>query len=216
VGGNNTIETDVRIIAATNQELEPMVANGRFRPDLYYRLNVFSIRLPPLRERMADLPLLVDHFLHLFCRELEKTPCKAAPEALELLMRYSWPGNIRELQSVLKRAVLELSGPVLVPEYLPADLLTRGSRAPSFEDFVDERLLANSTALYAEAVAFMERVVLTKVLRHTSGNQSQAAKILNITRGTLRSKIRELGITIQQAVNVEAGALSPPPLTPAV
>jgi two-component system nitrogen regulation response regulator GlnG len=165
VGGNATIETDVRIIAATNRDLERMVVNGQFRADLYYRLNVFSIRLPPLRERMGDMPLLVDYFLGLFCRELEKTPCKASPEALELLMRYAWPGNVRELQSVLKRAVLELSGPALVPEYLPADLLTKGSRTPALEVFIDERLQSGSTALHAEALAFMERIVVTRVLR---------------------------------------------------
>ena len=105
---------------------------------------------------------------------------------------------------------------MLTPDGLPADLFATGKPRVGLEYFVDERLQAGSTALHAEAMAFMERVVLTKVLRHTGGNQSQAAKILNITRGTLRSKIRELGITIQQAVNVEAGTPSPPPLSPAI
>ncbi len=205
VGGNNTIETDVRIIAATNRDLEQMVAEGQFRADLYYRLNIFTVQLPALRERPMDIPLLVDHFLGLYCRELGKPLCKVSPQALELLIRYSWPGNVRELQSVLKRAVLQASGPVLLPEYLPSDLTNKGTRPLALEAFIDERLRLGSTTLHAEALAFMERIVLTKVLRHTNGNQSQAAKILNITRGTLRSKIRDLGISIRQAVNVDAG-----------
>jgi two-component system nitrogen regulation response regulator GlnG len=105
---------------------------------------------------------------------------------------------------VLKRAVLQLSGPVLTPDVLPVDLPGKTSPAIGLDDFIDERLQAASTDLHAEALAFMERVMLTKVLKHTDGNQSQAAKILNITRGTLRSKIRELGITIHQAVQIEA------------
>ncbi|MEN6457921.1 MAG: sigma-54 dependent transcriptional regulator [Thermoguttaceae bacterium] len=207
VGGNKTVETDVRIIAATNRNLEQMVGSGQFRADLYYRLNVFNIQLPPLRERAADIPLLVEHLLRTYCRELDRSPCKASPETLEMLTHYAWPGNVRELQSVLKRAVLRVSGPVLMPEYLPSDLLNRGSRVVGFDDFIDERLRDGSVSLHAEALAFIERVMLTKVLNHTGGNQSKAAKILNITRGTLRSKIRELGITIHQAVQVEAGDL---------
>ncbi|MCE5266371.1 MAG: sigma-54 dependent transcriptional regulator [Planctomycetaceae bacterium] len=209
VGGNKTVETDVRIIAATNRNLEQMVSSGQFRADLYYRLNVFNIQLPPLRERVADIPLLVEHFLRTYCRELDRSPCTASPETLELLSRYSWPGNVRELQSVLKRAVLRVSGPVLMPEYLPGDLVTRGNHVMGFDDFIDERLRAGSTTLHAEALAFIERAMLTKVLKHTGGNQSQAAKILNITRGTLRSKIRELGIMIHQAVQVEAADSEP-------
>ncbi len=215
VGGNKTIATDVRTVAATNRNLEQMVAAGQFRADLYYRLNVFSIQLPPLRERTGDIRLLVEHFLALFCRELDRSPCQASPEALDALMRYAWPGNVRELQSVLKRAVLQLGGPVLTLESLPVELLARAAVAPALDIFIDERLQAGSTGLYAEAAAFMDRLLLTKVLRHTGGNQSQAAKILDITRGTLRSKIRELGITIHQAVDVEARLGQPPPGIPA-
>ncbi len=205
VGGNATIETDVRIIAATNRDLDAMVANGHFRADLYYRLNVFSIQVPPLRDRAVDLPLLVDHFLDVFCRELGKPLCKVSPEAMGLLAHYPWPGNVRELQSVLKRAVLQASLPVLFPDDLPADLKSKPCCAVDFESYVNGRLHAGSTALHAEALDYMERVVLTRVLRHTAGNQSRAAHILNITRGTLRNRIRQLGINIHQAVNVEAG-----------
>jgi two-component system nitrogen regulation response regulator GlnG len=124
---------------------------------------------------------------------------------LEVLRHYSWPGNVRELQSVLKRAALQVSGPVLTAEGLPVEMLHKDSRGLALDDFIDARLQAGSTSLYAEATAFMERVVLARVLKNTGGNQSQAAKILNITRGTLRSKIRELGIAIRQAVEVDAG-----------
>ncbi len=204
VGGNNTIETDVRIIAATNRDLEKMVAAGQFRADLYYRLNVFSVNLPALRERTSDIPLLVDYFLGTFCRELGKATCRVSVEAMDLLMRYSWPGNIRELQSVLKRAVLQSSGPVIAPEDLPLDLNKR-SHTLGLETFIEDRLRAGSRALYTEAVTFTERILLTHVLRQTGGNQSKAAKVLCITRGTLRTKIRELGITIKQAVDVDSG-----------
>jgi DNA-binding NtrC family response regulator len=215
VGGNKTVETDVRIIAATNRDLEQMVAAGQFRADLYYRLNVFTIQLPPLRERRTDLPILIDHFLRMFCRELDKSPCKISPQALDVLTQYCWPGNIRELQSVLKRAVLQVSGPVLMPEHLAVDLSNKKSPVRGLDEFIDERLRAGSTALHAETLAFMERAMLAKVLRHTGGNQSQAAKILNITRGTLRTKIRELGIAIHQAVQVEAGELDSPHISSA-
>ncbi len=204
VGGNKTVETDVRIIAATNRNLEEMVASGQFRADLYYRLNIFSVALPPLRERRSDIPLLVDYFLSLFCRELDRSPCKASAETLEMLLRHSWPGNVRQLQSVLKRAVLQASGPVLLPECFPSDLLSRKRRRWAW--------MTSSTSVFrpARPLCMPRRwpswnaALLAKVLKHAGGNQSQAAKILNITRGTLRSKIRELGITIHQAVEIDA------------
>src|SRR5262249_40595076 len=113
VGGNETIWTDVRLIAATHRDLKMESEGGRFRPDLYYRLNVFAIHLPPLRERGDDLPMLVQHYLRRFSRELGRQVREIAREALERLRGYSWPGNIRELQSVLKQALLQASGAVL-------------------------------------------------------------------------------------------------------
>jgi two-component system nitrogen regulation response regulator GlnG len=206
VGGNETIQTDVRLIAATNRPLEEMVAREQFRGDLYYRLNVFTIHLPPLRERTEDLPDLVKHFLQRFSRELGREVHTASPEALAVLQRYPWPGNIRELQSVLKQALLHATGPVLVPAFLPASV--QGGTAPKpaaapepdWERHVVERIQAGSLDLYAETLALMERQLLTAVLRHTQGNQLQAAKILGITRGSLRTKIRALGITIERSV----------------
>ena len=120
VGGNESIRTDVRIIAATNRDLEKLTAAGDFRADLFYRLSVFMIRLPPLRERPGDLPLLVEHFVRRFSRELGKDVAQVTPEVLETLCRYPWPGNLRELQSVLKQAILRTTGPVLLPDFLPA------------------------------------------------------------------------------------------------
>jgi two-component system nitrogen regulation response regulator GlnG len=123
VGGNETIKTDVRIIAATNCELGKLIEEGRFRQDLYYRLNVYSIRLPPLRERPGDLPFLVQHFVRRFSRELGKEVNRVTREALRLLQCYSWPGNVRELQSVLKQAMLHATGTVVAPSCIPAPVL---------------------------------------------------------------------------------------------
>jgi two-component system nitrogen regulation response regulator GlnG len=210
VGGNETIQANVRLIAATNRDLEALVSAGRFRGDLYYRLSVFTIRLPPLRERGEDLPLLIDHFVKTFSRELDKDVHAVSPEAVEILRNYAWPGNVRELQSVLKQALLHATGPVLVPEFLPASVRRNGGDPPApgpalpdWDRFVGERLEAGSNDLYAESLALMERRLLTAVLRHTGGNQLQAAKILGITRGSLRNKIRALGITIARSVLTE-------------
>ncbi len=224
VGGNETISTDVRIIAATNRDLEAMTNKGEFRPDLYYRLNGFSIKLPPLRERTEDIVVLLEHFLHRFSRELGKEVVDVSPEALEMLMHYRWPGNVREFQSVLKQAILQAIGPVLVPEFLPAvvrDGAMNGNGEPhsqpgevaALENFIDSRIQAHSTDLYAEMLAYVERIVLTRVLRHTGANQSTAAKLLGITRGSLRNKIRTLGIRIDQVVNVSERSDAKPPRT---
>src|SRR4051812_9802505 len=126
VGGNETIKTDVRIIAATNNDLESMTAAGPFRPDLYYRLNGFTIKVPPLRERGDDLLLLIEAFLSRYSQELGKSLQRVSPEALKILVEYSWPGNVRELQSMLRKALLNMTGSVLVPEFLPDEV-----RSPS-------------------------------------------------------------------------------------
>ena len=228
VGGNQTIETDVRIIAATNRPLERMVEDGRFRGDLFYRLNVFTVPIPPLRDRGDDVLILVEYFLKRFKRELGRTKLEGiAPEAVDLLGRYHWPGNVRELQSVVRKAILHSTGPVIVPKDLPAEV--RGEESPlgrlagppprtaehgaeepehdgdagresDLAPFLEERLSAKSEDVYAEAVELMERYVVTRVLEQTDGNQSQAARILGITRGSLRNKIRTLGIQISQVV----------------
>ncbi|TMQ34619.1 MAG: sigma-54-dependent Fis family transcriptional regulator [Planctomycetota bacterium] len=218
VGGNETLQSDVRVLAASNQDLEALVAAGRFRQDLYYRLSVFTIRLPGLRERGDDLLLLVKHYLRRFNRELGKDVQQIAPEAMALLRDYPWPGNIRELQSVLKQALLLAAGPILVPDFLPASLRKGGAdrqaaalasqpQADALDGFaafaphVEARLKEGAENLYEEMLRRMERLLLTRVLQHTGGNQLQAAKILGITRGSLRTKIRDLGITIARTIS---------------
>ncbi len=202
VGGNETIRTDVRIIAATHRDLKAWTAQGRFRPDLYYRLGVFAVHLPPLRERGDDLPLLVRHYLHRFSRELGREVRHVAPEALQRLRAHSWPGNVRELQSVLKQALLQATGAVLLPSFLPEGLGSRGEAAAppttaaeaGAETFVvRHRLASDVRELYAEAHRQLDRLLLPQVLAHTHGNQQQAALVLGIARQTLRVKLRELG-----------------------
>ncbi len=213
VGGNQTIETDVRIITATNRNLDEMTEAGTFRPDLFYRLNGFTIHLPPLRERGEDIPLLIDSLLSRYARELGKEVTHIAPEAMKLLLDHSWPGNIRELQGVLRKGLLHARGTILMPEFLPEEV--KGGRPKPkrqvVEDdysprdlagFLEERLQSGSTDLYAESLEFMERYVVTRVLRMTSGNQSKAAELLGITRGSLRNKIHSLGIAIDQVVHL--------------
>jgi two-component system nitrogen regulation response regulator GlnG len=212
LGGNETIHTDVRVLAATNSNLGEAVAAGRFRLDLFYRLSVFTIHLPPLRERGGDLQLLIGHYLRRFNRELGKDVQGLSPEALAILHHHPWPGNVRELQSVLKQALLQAAGPVLLPDFLPASVMGASSAAITPEEipaetrldqFIEERLQAGSQELYAEALERLESLLLTRVLRHTSGNQLQAAKILGITRGSLRTKIRDLGIRIHRTISSE-------------
>jgi two-component system nitrogen regulation response regulator GlnG len=217
VGGNETIKTDVRIIVATNRDLEAMIAESTFRPDLYYRLNGFTIKVPPLRERGEDLLLLIEAFLSRYSQELNKPLQRVSPEALKLLVEYQWPGNVRELQSMLRKALLNLTGPVLVPEFLPEEVRTGTGAAPvpggaqaggdglpsDLAGLIKSRLSSGSENLYAEALEFMERYVVTRVLQSTAGNQSKAAKILGITRGSLRNKTHSLGIRIGQVVSTE-------------
>jgi two-component system nitrogen regulation response regulator GlnG len=208
LGGNETIRTDVRLLAATNRDLEALVGRGSFRQDLYYRLSVFQIQLPPLRERGDDLVLLVQHYLRRFSRELGKEVQAAAPDALEMLRHYHWPGNVRELQSVLKQALLQATGNILATDFLPVSLLTKSNHGdvPAAEEpttlaqFIDDRLAAGTEDLYEQTLRRMERLLLGRVLQHTGGNQLQAAKLLGITRGSLRNKLRELGITIARTV----------------
>src|SRR5262245_48780339 len=206
VGGQETIETDVRLIAATNCNLEQLVEAGRFRKDLYYRLNVYTIRLTALRERTEDLPLLVEHFVRQYTRELGKEIQEVAPPAMDLLCRYSWPGNVRELQSVLKQAILHATCPILLPEFLPAfvgqaeksaepaDLL----KSSDFETMLETRLKNGSKNLYADWQSLTDGFLIARVLRHTEGNISQASRILGLDRGTLRQKIKMIGISLTE------------------
>jgi two-component system nitrogen regulation response regulator GlnG len=213
VGGNETIRTDVRLIAATHRDLKAWAAEGKFRQDLYYRLSVFTIALPALRERGDDLPMLVQHYVRRFGRELGREVQEITPQALEVLRRYHWPGNVRELQGVLKQALLQASGTVLIPAFLPESLgATPGqdAQAPGTEDdfsfaaFILRRLQEGTKTLSAEAHQHLDRLLLPLALRHTKGNQVQAARLLGISRQTLRAKTRELGLSIGDSPEADA------------
>ncbi len=225
VGGNQTIQTNVRLIAATNKNLEKLVGEGKFREDLYYRLSVFAIRLPPLRERADDLPLLVEYFLRRYAREMEKNVNGLAPETLDLLKRYSWPGNIRELQSVIQHAILMASGSVLVPGFLPeslhAEAAARSTPAAialtdfhDLDQFIDESLERGTGDVYSRWLNATELHLFQRILGHTQGNLSQAAKILGINRTTLRTKIAALGLDAEErkTPRTESNSLRSPPL----
>jgi two-component system nitrogen regulation response regulator GlnG len=214
VGGHETISVDVRLISATNRDLDQMIADDEFRLDLYHRLNGFEIQLPALREREGDLELLVDHFLKRFNRQLNKKITSVSPEALSLMKSYTWPGNIRELQTAIRRAMLMATGPTIVPETLPVEVRENLPIAPAspaangggdpgvdLGRFVDRLVSQGSENLYQESLQMMERYLIARVLRETHGNQSQAARRLGITRGSLRNKMRDLGIQIEQVVD---------------
>jgi DNA-binding NtrC family response regulator len=212
VGGNQTISTDVRVIAATNRDLEKMVADGEFRSDLYYRLSGFTIQLTPLRERPEDLVPLLENYLAMFSKELGKDVHGFSPEAMDVYLSYAWPGNVRELQNVLKQTLLRSAGHVVIPDFIPERIRSPQSDAggesgdaagTDLKQFVDERLAVDSNDLYAEALEFMERYVVTRVLRVCEGNQSKASRMLGITRGCLRSKVRALKVSIDTHVQVE-------------
>jgi two-component system nitrogen regulation response regulator GlnG len=215
VGGNETVRTDVRLIAATHRDLKAWSDEGKFRPDLYYRLGVFTIHLPPLRERGDDLPLLVRHFLRRFSRELGREVREVAPQALERLRNYSWPGNVRELQSVLKQALLQAHGPTLLPAFLPAlpeeasgpQAASPSAGDPNLEAFIRLRVASGEGDLYADTHREVDRLLLTGVLEETGGNQLQAARRLGISRDTLRRRLIELGLQFTR--RLEAGGDDP-------
>ncbi|MGB7323384.1 MAG: sigma-54 dependent transcriptional regulator [Rubripirellula sp.] len=201
VGGNTPIKVDARIIAATNHNLQQLVSEGLFRSDLYFRLSVVTIQLPPLREREDDLRVLSEYFLRKHSNEFGKDIRSLAPDTLELLHQYHWPGNVRELESVMKQSLLTARGNILLPEFVPPLSDQSNNLASSkigneylTESFIAERLESGSENLHAEAIAKVEHQLFRQVLQNTAGNQLKAAKILGISRVTLRSKLKSLGI----------------------
>ena len=219
MGGNETIRTDVRLIAATNADLDRAVQEGRFRGDLHFRLKVFTISLPPLRERGDDIELLLQHYLPRYSRELGRDVPSLKPETLNLLKRYSWPGNVRELQSTVKQMLLNSRDSTFGPAVLPGEILLETQALPlpaecdhmsaAWEHFVNERLAAGSENIYSEAVELMEREIIPRILKHTGGNQLQSARLLGIARNSLRSRIRSLRIQIGRSVDWETAEDSP-------
>ncbi|MCC9602118.1 sigma-54 dependent transcriptional regulator [Stieleria sp. JC731] len=201
VGSNDPIKVDVRIIAATNHNLKQLVSEGLFRSDLFFRLSVITIELPPLRNRDGDLPVLAEYFLRKYSRDFGKEIRSVSSEALEHLEQYHWPGNVRELESVIKQSLLSARGHVLLPEFLPslvvgqtADPNENSASCVLSDGFLDERLQDGATNLYDEAIKLAEHQIIRRTLSFTSGNQLKAATILGISRVTLRSKLKSLNI----------------------
>ncbi len=188
IGGTTDITVDVRIIAATNRDLEQAIEQKAFREDLYYRLSILPIIIPPLRDRMEDVPVLAEHFLNEFNREFHRKPKRFSPEALKKLSSYSWPGNVRELRNVIERAMLLGSGETILPDDI---LLGRHvlSPRPHRTDYI-VRLPDQGCVL-----ADIERDLIRQALERTAGVQTQAAKLLGITRDQIRYKMEKYGIS---------------------
>ncbi len=211
VGGNETISTNVRIIAATHRDLKALAAEGKFRADLYYRLGVFTIHLPPLRDRGDDLVTLVNMFVHRFSQEFGRKIKEVAPDTMSRLREYSWPGNIRELQGVLKQAIICSTGEILLPSFLPEfDLPAQPPESNKsdrelvdYTEYLRQQLQSGSNDVYEEMHKYLDRHILSDVLEHTRGNQALAAKILGIARQTLRVRLRELNIQVVRSVETE-------------
>jgi nitrogen regulation protein NR(I) len=209
LGSNETIQTDVRVIAATNQNLEALVAAGRLRQDLYYRLKGFTIQLPPLRDRREDIPLLVDHFIKHFSPGLGKKVVSASSDTIHALESYDWPGNIRELQSVIKVALVRAPGETLTMDCLPSNFLQESSAAVrppqtdsegvlNLPQLINHLIQAGEPEIYRKISLAVDRVIMDVVLRHTKGNQVQASELLGVSRTTLRAKLRTLGLAVEK------------------
>jgi two-component system nitrogen regulation response regulator GlnG len=217
VGGNETVRTDVRVVAATNQNLSALAAAGKFRQDLFYRLNSFTITLPPLRERTGDVGLLVNYFLAVANRKLEKNVRAIDSAALSALEAYQWPGNVRELENAIRYAVVQAVGEVLTLDSLPA--VVRGGAAPQsagaagldVRTLVADLLRAGNTDIYRQITLAVDRVVLAAVLDHAHGNQKQASDLLGISRTTLRAKLQSLGLGVEKQVRPSEGPPIPEP-----
>ncbi len=191
LGGVDTVKADVRIIAATNADLEAMVERSAFREDLFYRLNVISVQLPALRERTEDIPLLAHHFLQHYAKENEKPIRELSPAAMELLMDYHWPGNVRELENAIERAVVLSSG-----ETLGVELLPRTVRQPSSQPFPQPTEGTNGFA-FKDAISSYERQLIVRALQHAGGVQKKAAELLQLKPTTLHEMMKRLNISAE-------------------
>ena len=190
LGGVHEIQVDVRIVAATNVDLRQLVREGRFREDLFYRLNVITVDLPPLRQRKEDIPLLVEFFLRKYSQENERPLRRVTAEALRPLVNYSWPGNVRELENVIERAVVLSSTPEIGPDLLPDNIAGRGSPIPIIESRVDASLF--------DVMEECERQIILDVLEKCGWNQTETAERFHIPLSTLNQKIKRLNIEIKK------------------
>jgi two-component system nitrogen regulation response regulator GlnG len=208
-GGSTTIQVDTRIVAATNQELKEKVQKKEFREDLYYRLNVVPLDLPPLRDRREDIPALIDHFLTRACDEYGTTASGLTKEAMDLLCNYEWPGNIRELENIIQRAALLSPDALLNVADFPSLIMGHANdgKNASLEGLINQKLqsslsqidLQDMNNLYEMVLHQMERPLINIVLEKTRGNQVKAAEVLGINRNTLRKKIQTLNITAKRS-----------------
>ena len=209
VGGNQPIHVDVRVIAATNKPLEAAVAAKQFREDLFYRLNVVRIHIPPLRDRRDDIPLLVNYFIEKMARELQRAPKSVATSVIKTLEKYHWPGNVRELENAIRRAHVMAKSDAILTSDLPPEISGAGSSgvpAPSAGDIVGEATATDAAALARQLfqwakrdpklkiIPAVERELVIQALKETNNNQVHAAKMLGITRATLRKRIDKFGI----------------------
>src|SRR5438067_2879581 len=190
LGGVHEIQVDVRIIAATNVDLKQLVREGKFREDLFYRLNVITIDLPPLRQRKEDIPLLVEFFLRRYSQENDRPLRRVSPEALRPLVSYSWPGNVRELENAIERAVVLSSSPEIGPDLLPDTVVGRGSPIPIIESRGDASLF--------DVMEECERHIILDMLEKCGWNQTETAERFHIPLSTLNQKIKRLSIEIKK------------------
>ncbi len=203
VGGHETLVSNARVLAATNRNLEQLVAEGRFRGDLYYRLNVVTITIPPLRERKEDIPLLVNHFISKYSRKYGKVVQGVSQEVMKIFMDYDWPGNVRELENTIARGVIITSAPLILEEHLPPALIkwyknkennnTEKEKETKIKDPDGGNLIP-----LPEAIAKLEREMIIKALKKSNGNKTKAAKLLGISRKSLFNKIRDYKINTEE------------------
>ncbi|MFO0883973.1 MAG: sigma-54 dependent transcriptional regulator [Pirellulales bacterium] len=217
VGGNESLRANVRIISATNQNLETMIEQGKFRLDLYYRLRGVTVSLPPLRERREDIPELAHYFLFRFNRELGTNVISISEEAIQRLQEYAWPGNIREFQIAIREGLIRSAGSHFLPEFLPEEVLREpAAETPSLPDSharesswdtlaqqMQSEISAGQAGVYRRALEHFDRILVTTALGQTGGNQAAAAELLGLSRPTLRAKIR--------GFQVSTKALAPAP-----
>lgn len=187
VGGANTIKVDVRVISATNKNIEDLIKEGKFREDLFYRLNVVNIQLPPLRERKEDISILISEFLKKYLKETDKTNLEFSKEALDLLMKYNYPGNIRELENIVHHSIVLSRNEIISTEDLPIGIKTPGSEKDLDSCFEEGTSLTDKVEL-------LERTLITSALKKTSGNQTAAAKLLGISERNLRYRLEKWGV----------------------
>jgi DNA-binding NtrC family response regulator len=199
LGSNKTIKVDVRVISATNKNLENAIAAKEFREDLYYRLKVITITLPPLRMHAEDIPLLTNYFLSRHCQEMKIPQVTVPPESMELLLQHQWPGNVRELENMLKRALLLSKGNVITPDLLQSEILTSkapeaGETASAFAKWIPDNLEDYEGRLFKHVIEQVEKELIVKAMEQMHGNQVKTAKLLGISRAMLHERMEKFGL----------------------